>query len=248
MNSKVFKKSRLSALVLAGGLGTRIRHLTGEIPKPLVEVNGRPFLHWVIRGLKNKGVVNLYLLNHFRAEMIEEFARAETCAGFQITCITEPEPAGTGGSVLDFLASSPALSDPFLVLNGDSILVDYDVSLALEKLAEGFSAVIFGVPMNDASRYGTLKFDSSDMLTAFEEKRPGEGIVNSGVYLFSPDLNVLVNRTNRPLSMEKELFPEMILRGMKICVVRCASPFIDIGTEASLHEATAFISKHCTEN
>ena len=239
--------SSLSAVVLAGGFGTRIRHITGSIPKPLAEVNGKPFLHWIFKNLKRNNVDLVYLLTHFGAELIEEYALTETDDSFKVECVKELSPSGTGGSVVDFLATQPCLSDPFLLLNGDSLLIDYDVITAQRNIKNGCDGAIFGVPMDDASRYGTLIYDEHMMLNSFNEKRPGSGVINSGVYLFTSKLFSSIKSQTRPLSLENDVIPSMISNGAQIHVMEEQSPFIDIGTEASLGEASAFIKDNTTK-
>lgn len=245
---KMFNDSTpgLSAVVLAGGFGTRIRHITGPIPKPLAEIFGKPFLHWLFKSLKRHNVDHVYLLTHFGAELIEEYALNETENTFKIECVRENSPSGTGGSILDFLASQPSLSDPFLLLNGDSLLVDYDIIEAQKHIKNGCAGAIFGVLMEDASRYGTLIYDEHMMLNSFNEKRPGSGVINSGVYLFTSQLFSSIKSQTRPLSLEQDVIPSLILNGAQIRVMEEHSPFIDIGTESSLSEAEAFVKENIT--
>lgn len=236
-----------TAIVLVGGFGTRIRHLTGAIPKPLAIVNGKPFLHWVLQSLKKERIENVYLLSHFRADLIEEFALVESKQDFTIKCITEKSPSGTGGCVLDFLTGASSLHKNLLILNGDSLLVSFDLRLAEDKIAMGYSGVIFGVPMEDSSRYGTLNVNGRMELSSFEEKMPGSGVINSGVYLFTRDIFYGVKTQVRPLSLERDLIPAMIKGGARIAVVSGERPFIDIGTEDSLSEADGFIRRNLSE-
>ncbi len=231
----------LSAVILVGGFGTRIRHITGTVPKPLVMVCGKPFLYWIFQSLKRRGIDNVYLLTHFEAEQIEKFARGEESRDFRIRCVKESTPSGTGGSVLDFLAKTDTLSSTFLLLNGDSLLMDYSLQSALNALSEGSEAVIFGVPMDDASRYGTLNYNDFGRLMAFREKAPGAGVINTGAYLFTRQAFSKVANSNRPISLELDVIPSMIESEVHIKVLPISSQFIDIGTEASLAEAERFV-------
>ena len=159
----------------------------------------------------------------------------------------ENSPSGTGGSILDFLATQPCLSDPFLLLNGDSLLIEYDIIEAQKHIKNGCNGAIFGVPMEDASRYGTLIYDEHMVLNSFNEKRPGSGVINSGVYLFTSKLFSSIKSQTRPLSLENDVIPSMISNGAQIHVMEEQSPFIDIGTEASLSEASTFIKDNTTK-
>jgi D-glycero-alpha-D-manno-heptose 1-phosphate guanylyltransferase len=236
--------SKLSAVILVGGFGTRIRHLTGDIPKPLVKVHGKPFLHWVLLSLKNKGVDNVYLLTHYASDQIESFAKLEEDPGFPICCVKERKPAGTGGALLDLLLAAEHLTSPFLLLNGDSLLVEYSLQDALNCVTDGIEAVIFGVAMSDASRYGTLKCDDNEKLIAFKEKAPGSGVINTGAYLFTRQVFSQFRNSKRPLSLEFDVIPTMLDSGVNIKVLHGCSPFIDIGTEASLAEADLFVQTY----
>ncbi len=233
--------TRVSTIILVGGFGTRIRHITGAVPKPLVMVCGKPFLYWIFQSLKRRGIDNVYLLTHFEAEQIEKFAREEESRDFRICCVKESTPSGTGGSVLDFLAKTDTLSSTFLLLNGDSLLMDYSLPSALNALSEGSEAVIFGVPMDDASRYGTLNYNNTGRLMAFREKAPGSGVINTGAYMFTRQAFSKVAIPNRPISLELDVIPSMIESGVHIKVLPISSQFIDIGTEASLAQAERFI-------
>lgn len=238
------RASRLSAVILVGGFGTRIRHITGVLPKPLVKVCKKPFLHWIFQGLKTRGIDNVYLLTHFEANQIEKFAKDEKSTDFQIHCIKEDTPSGTGGALLDFLAKAETLPDTFLLLNGDSLLMDYSLELALNSIGEGSQAVIFGVSISDASRYGKLIFSESGKLIAFNEKAFGAGVINTGTYLFTREVFAQIINPLRPLSLEKEIIPSMIESGVNIKVVEVSSPFIDIGTESSLSDAETFVKNN----
>lgn len=234
----------LSAVILVGGFGTRVRHITGAIPKPLARICGKPFLHWIFRSLKAKGIEDVYLLTHFEAKQIENFAIEEASSDFRIYCVKESTPSGTGGAVLDLLASTEAVSNTFLLLNGDSLLMNYPLDLALNAIAEGSEATIFGVPMADSSRYGTLKFNDLGRLLAFKEKATGAGVINTGAYVFTRQAFSQVANAERPISLEVDVIPLMIKLGTHIRVLPMNSPFIDIGTEASLAGAERFVREN----
>ncbi len=231
----------LPAVILVGGFGTRIRHLIGTLPKPLAAVCGKPFLHWIFQSLRKRGIKDVYLLTHFEADQIENFAREEESRSFRIHCVKESTPSGTGGAVLDLLTNTETLSKSFLLLNGDSLLMDYSLESALNAIAEGCEVVIFGVPMEDASRYGTLNFNEFGQLLEFREKAPGAGVINTGAYLFTRQAFSRVANPARPISLEVDVIPSMIESGVHINVLPINSQFIDIGTEASLAEVESFV-------
>jgi D-glycero-alpha-D-manno-heptose 1-phosphate guanylyltransferase len=235
-------KDNLSVVILVGGLGTRIRHVLGSTPKPLAIVNGRPFLDWILSGLNKINVSEVYLLTHYGSNYMERYVEERVNKTLKINIIKEAHPSGTGGSVIDFLSLNLNISSPFLLLNGDSLLLNVDINSAKEKMVnQQADGILFGVELEDASRYGTMKYNDKFELIDFDEKKIGHGLINTGIYLLSPTLFDSVENQVRPLSIESEIIPRLILGGKKFLVIKESGPFIDIGTERSLSEADNFI-------
>ena len=234
--------NEVAAVILAGGFGTRIRHLLRDLPKPMAPVAGRPFVEWVVRYLAHQGVTRVVLSTGYLAEVIADHFSAHPIPGVSVTCVPETTPLGTGGGVLH--AARNAGGNPpaaWLILNGDS-LVFADLSQAVQALAEpSVAGVILGRQIEDASRYGTLATDASGNLLSFQEKRPGSGVINTGIYLLRHEL-LDEFPAPRPLSIEQDVFPSLIQRGRRLQVVPTEAPFLDIGTPESLPQADAFIS------
>jgi len=228
------------AVVLAGGLGTRIRHLLPELPKPLAPVAGRPFLEWVVRYLHRQGVQRIVLSTGYFSDKVEQFAGELGIPGLDIACIQEAVPMGTAGGFLNALNGSGDDFSDTLVLNGDSLVLA-EIAPLLRALDDGETdGALLGVRVADTARFGTIDFDDGGFLRGFAEKRSGAGLVNGGVYLFR---RVVVARfpDARPLSFEYDVFPALLAGGARIRVVPCDAPFLDIGTEESLAQAGAFI-------
>ncbi len=233
----------VTAVVLAGGFGTRIRHVLGNLPKPLAPVHGYPFLHWVIRYLAGQGIRNIVLSTHFEAEQVERFAEAMAGADLRIECVKESSPLGTAGGFMHCVSSCKVDAPAILVANGDSLVLEPLARLISALDAPEVDGAMVGLDLTDASRFGRLSTGLSGNLTAFVEKSPGAGTINAGMYLFRRAL--LKSFPDRvPLSFELDVFQTLIATGRHIRVVRTESPFIDIGTEASLKEADAFVSAH----
>src|SRR5690242_14585491 len=154
-----------TAILLAGGFGTRIRALYPDIPKPLIPVAGRPFLEWVLRYWRSQGIGLFVISAGYRAEQIARFAAEQNVAA--ASCITDEEPLGTGGAIR-LAASSPEMSDPFVVLNGDSLVLA-PLSPAWEAL-KASDGVVLAVDVPDASRYGRLDVSEGGRLAGFCEK------------------------------------------------------------------------------
>src|SRR4051812_33410009 len=120
----------LQAVILAGGLGTRLGTITKETPKPLVNIKGKPFLEWQLQFLADQGVKKFLLLTGYKGEMIENYFGNGKKWGFNISYSQEALPLGTGGALLQAV---PKLADRFLLLFGDSFLPVSSVDL-FEKL------------------------------------------------------------------------------------------------------------------
>jgi NDP-sugar pyrophosphorylase family protein len=232
----------VTAVILAGGLGTRIRHLLGDRPKPMVPVAGRPFIEWIVRYLTRQGVQRVILSTGYRAEVVEAHFRSHPVSGVQVSCVPEPRPLGTAGG---FLHAVHATSAPraWLVLNGDSLGLAPLAGLWKSLDRPGVDGAILGVRMPDASRYGTLEMDPDGRLARFREKQSGAGIINAGVYLFRTTLLPLFPQLT-PLSFETDVFPALMEQNIQLDVRVEDAPFLDIGTPESLALAESFVIEH----
>ncbi len=230
----------ITAVVLAGGFGTRIKHLLGDLPKPMAPVNGRPFVEWVVRYLAMQGIRNVVVSTGHLAETVEAHFATQPVGNVRVICVPETTPLGTAGGFLNAQAGRFPETTAWLVLNGDSLATAELENLfqSLEDLA--IDGAILGVHVTDATRFGTIAQDARGELAGFSEKRPGAGVINAGVYLFRKKA---VERfpAKSPLSFETDVFPALIAarRRLKVCVT--AAPFLDIGTPESLPQAEQFI-------
>lgn len=224
----------IDVVVLAGGLGTRIRGVLGDTPKLLAPVGGRPFLDVLVARLRAFGARRVVLgLGHL-ARQIEAYVAAHPVAGVELVTAVEPRPLGTAGA-LRFLMSRVA-TDPVLVMNGDSFVgVDLcDVLAAHEKFGAGVS--LLAVEATEAGRFGRLDVGDGGLVHSFTEKDAGagRGLINAGVYVFSR--KALERVAAMPgSSLERDVFPKLLESGVH-AVVRDA-PFVDIGTPEGLAAA-----------
>jgi D-glycero-alpha-D-manno-heptose 1-phosphate guanylyltransferase len=232
-------------VILAGGFGTRVKALLPELPKPMAPVAGRPFVEWVVRFFARHGASDFMISTGYLGEKIEGHFAALPVRKVRVRCLRETAPLGTAGGFLNCVTGIPRAADRWIVTNGDS-LVFADPHPLLAPLRAGVSqAALLGIEMEDASRYGTLETDPSGRLAAFCEKRPGRGVISSGVYAFTgAALEGLPAR--RPLSFELDVFPLLAARG-RVAVARTSAAFLDIGTPDSLVEAERFILQHQSE-
>jgi NDP-sugar pyrophosphorylase family protein len=227
----------LPALILAGGLGTRLRGVLPDLPKLLAPVNGRPFLRYLLHSLENAGVREVVLCTGHRAEQIRaEFDRCPTSITLKFS--HETQPLGTGGAVRQALKIIDA--DSFLVLNGDSYIdCDLQPFIAWHQ-QHGLPGSLLLTHVEDASRFGTVETDEGGVIQAFREKEGQHlpGWINAGVYLLARRLLEPLAE-GQPYSIEKDLFPQWLQHGLGGYRVQAA--FLDIGTPESLAQAPAFL-------
>lgn len=225
----------MRAVVLVGGEGTRLRPLTETIPKPLIPLVDRPFLHHVLDHLARFGVHEVVLSSPYLEERFATFLE-DRHGDPRVTWITEAEPLGTGGAVANAVAAV-GLDETFLVLNGD-ILTDLDLGAMLTLHRErGAAATIALTPVKDARPYGLVDLEG-DRVTAFREK-PAEavpGVVNAGTYALEP--SAVSGTPPGMVSIERETFPELIASGAPVHGFVADAYWMDLGTPEKYLQAT----------
>lgn len=230
-------KQTMIAAVLAGGRGTRLQSVVADRPKVLAEVNGRPFLEYILRKLEQAGIAEAALCTGFMAEAVEN-CFGKSFRSLRLAYSREETPLGTGGALR---AALPLFrNEKVLVLNGDSF---FNADIA------GFADWFAGTPgkaamllarVDDLSRYGAVSVDAGGRVVAFHEKtgKAVPGLINAGIYLFRTGvLNAIPE--GRFYSLEKELFPELAASG-QLYGLQAAGEFIDIGTPESYCMAQTF--------
>ena len=240
MNGTMPASTEPIAVILAGGFGTRIRHLLDDVPKPMAPVAGRPFLEWVVRFYRAQGVRRFVLSTGYRAEVIAQHFASQPVSGIEVVCVPETAPLGTAGGFLHAVTGSGFTGSVWLVANGDSLALTPLDRFIAGLAAEPVSAAILALSVPDTSRFGTLEVSTSGRLVRFAEKRPGAGLINAGVYAFK-GRTLDSFPTVRPLSFELQVFPSLLTAAAEINVQAVEAPFLDIGTPASLAEAGRFI-------
>ena len=234
----------ITALILAGGFGTRVKDLLGDLPKPMAPVKGCPFVEWIVRWLKAQGVHDVIISTGYRAEVVEDHFASTPVPQMNVLCITEPEPMGTGGG-LAFAAAKCGVTPPaWLVLNGDS-LIFANVATVAEALGKA-DGVMVTRTVSDTSRYGSVRADESGRITAFEEKHPGAGEINAGIYLLRHKVLTGFPKA-RPLSLERDVFPDLLGQSGGLISHRVETAFLDIGTPETLPQAEAFVTENQAE-
>jgi D-glycero-alpha-D-manno-heptose 1-phosphate guanylyltransferase len=225
-------------VVLAGGLGTRLRTAVPDRPKVLAQVAGRPFLDYLLDQLIHWKINEAVLCTGYLGEHI----RARYGGSYKTIVLRysqELSPLGTAGALR---SSLPLLdTDLAVVLNGDSYCrVDIELLCDWHR-AHRSDATMLLVTLTDTERYGQVQVDSDGRILAFDEKgvSAGPGLINAGIYLMDRPLLEAIPET-KPLSLEKTIFPSWI--GRMFYGYPGPGPFLDIGTPESLAAADAFFS------
>jgi D-glycero-alpha-D-manno-heptose 1-phosphate guanylyltransferase len=233
--------SDVTAVILAGGQGTRIRALFPDVPKPLIPVAGQPFLNWLTGYLAGAGLRSFVYSTGYKGSQIDDWCRDGGFPDCRRISVYEGQPLGTGGGLLNCLDDA---ADWLLVANGDGLCMTGIDALLAMRHEPGVDGGLIGVHVADTSPYGSLDSDEAGMLLRFREKQPGTGYVNSGIYLFRKSALEPLRR-QEPSSLERDLIPEMLAAGRRLKVVRCAeAPFIDIGTPEAIARADDFVMTH----
>lgn len=232
----MFDLSGITAVILAGGMGTRLREVVADRPKVMAEVNGRPFITYLLDQLAAAGVTNVVLCTGYMADLVSSIL-GDSYRGMHLNYSVETKPLGTGGAIR--LAMPLFSSFPILVLNGDSYF-DLDLrSFAKQHLNAGAKGSLALATVADVSRYGAVEIAADSEIARFEEKgnRQGSGLINAGIYLLERT-SVEAMPANSAISIERELFPALI--GQGLYGFTQFGKFLDIGVPVDYQAATAF--------
>ena len=235
-------------IVLAGGLGTRLRAVVRDRPKPMSLVAGRPFLEYALGHLRSQGVRRIFLAVGYMGETIREHFGDGSRFGLEIEYSDEGDRLlGTGGAVRRALAAAgSAGGEPVLIMNGDTY-VDFDLSaLRASHAGRGAAVTMVAVRMADVSRYGAVDLDSKGAVVAFREKgHSGFGCINGGVYFGATEVFERLLPAKGPGSLEALVLRTLAGRGLYAHVT--AGVFIDIGVPHDYRRAQALLARRVIE-
>lgn len=223
------KAKDVQAVILVGGKGTRLRPLTLSAPKPMLPTAGKPFLTHLLSRIKEAGIDDVVLGTSFRAEVFEEYYGDGQSLGMNLRYVTEVEPLGTGGGIRNVLDELTA--PDILVFNGD-VLGGTDVSEVLAThRSSGADVTLHLVRVGDPRAFGCVPTDSEGRVTAFLEKTqdPPTDQINAGTYVFRREIIEAIP-AGRPVSVEREVFPELLARGRHVQGYVDQSYWRDMGT------------------
>ena len=220
-----FREPKGQAIILAGGLGTRLRSVVADLPKCMAPVAGRPFLFYVINYLRLQGIEKFIFSLGYKHEIIIDYLNDQfSTLNFQ--CSIEEEPLGTGGAIK--LACQHATEKNVIIVNGDTLFkIDVDaVSFFHEKQKADCTLAL--KPMRHFDRYGVVEINQAGTITDFREKQfYDNGLINGGVYVLNIE-NFLAKNFPTKFSFEKDYLEKNYLQGNIKAIVQ-DNYFIDIG-------------------
>lgn len=233
----------MEAIVLAGGLGRRLRSVVPDLPKPMAPINGRPFLEYLFDYWIGQGIRRFILSVGYRRDAIQShFGESYRSTG--ISYAAEDTPLGTGGALLRAVTELTS-QEPFIVINGDTY---FEVDLAvLARFHTGCGAdmTLALREVADCSRYTRIELDEGGQIGVFHTRGGlvGAGLINGGVYLATKKVfEDFAEEPEREISLEDDVFPRMVDYGKRICGYRCHGRFIDIGVPDDYRRATTLLS------
>ena len=196
-----------TAIILAGGLGTRLRPLTDKTPKPLLPIKGKPIVEHLIENLKKHGVTKIVLSIGYKAEKIQDYFRDGSQWGVNIIYSIETEPLGTGGAVQKAAAG---LTSPFILAWGDN-LMDLDVTVMKnEFLSDNSSISMVLSPREDVENFGVAKLEDKKIITFVEKPKREDApsnLINAGAFIIDPECLEMLPAGKS--SLEKDCFEKL---------------------------------------
>jgi dTDP-glucose pyrophosphorylase len=234
LRSDVAKKEvvPLSALVMAGGFGTRLYPLTQNTPKPMLPVGGFPVMERILQNLKESGIQHVYISTHFQAEKIRKYFGRGESLGLTLEYIHEEEPLGTAGCI----GLLPESDDPLLVMNGD-ILTAIDFRALWEYHKKHQAVVTVAIRKYDVRvPYGVIECKTNtNLITHLAEKPVSSFFVNGGIYLLEKEAKLRIPK-NHKINMT-DLISDLLEEGRRLVAFPIIEYWIDIGKHDDYQKA-----------
>jgi mannose-1-phosphate guanylyltransferase len=231
-------------ILLVGGLGTRLKPLTNQTPKPMLPVGGLPVTEHQLLTAKKAGITTVILATSYLSEVFIPYFGDGSKWGMKLKYAVEKEPLGTGGAIrnaaeLIDLAAAQAAHEEFVIFNGD-VLSHHSIATQLEFHRKNQADVTLHlINVEDARAFGCVPTDKDGRVTAFLEKmdNPITNAINAGCYIFSPSVIAEIP-LNKVVSVERETFPNLVNSGRPIFGYIEQSYWLDIGTPAALFKGS----------
>lgn len=222
----------MEAIILCGGLATRLGETTKTLPKILLEIAGKTVLEWQIQLLRDVGVTAVVLASGHLHDVLHERV-GDAYAGMCIRYAKEEKRRGTGGAVQN--AMQQIDTSPFFVLNGDILIANFSLRDMLAQFKQRMAGVLLSVHVSDIRPYGEIVSDGAGKIQAFREKQSicRAGYINSGIYLFNRSIAEAFPSDRENFSMERDVFPVV----SNLYTLETDADWIDIGVPERLADA-----------
>lgn len=228
----------MQAIILCGGLATRLGEAAKTVPKVLLEIAGKTVLEWQVQLLKDVGVTEAVLASGHLHDVL--YARVgDNYAGIRIRYAKEEKRLGTGGAIQN--AMKQIDTSPFFVLNGDILLAGFSLREMLDRFRQGMAGLLLSVHVPDIRPYGEIVSDGDGKILAFREKQPihRAGYINGAVYLFDRSITDTFPNGQETFSMERDVFPFV----SNLYAFQTDVSWIDIGVPERLDYARKYFPR-----
>ena len=230
---------RTSAILLVGGMGTRLMPLTSKTPKPMLQVAGVPFTEHQIRKAAQAGITEIVLATSYKAELFEPYFGNGEKFGIKIKYAVEKTALGTGGGIRNAAALLDDC-DQVVIFNGD-VLSGHDLAAQIQfHINNKADVTLYLTKVADARAYGCVELSADSQVKSFLEKmeNPVSDLINAGCYIFNRKVIDQIP-ANQVISVERDTFPSLLSSGVKVCGYLDNSYWLDIGNPAALVKASA---------
>jgi mannose-1-phosphate guanylyltransferase len=230
---------KTSAILLVGGMGTRLMPLTSKTPKPMLQVAGVPFTEHQIRKAAQAGISEIVLATSYKAELFEPYFGDGRKFGIKIKYAVEKSALGTGGGIRNAAALLDDC-DQVVIFNGD-VLSGHDLSSQIQfHITNKADVTLYLTKVKDARAYGCVELLADNQVKSFLEKmeNPVSNMINAGCYIFNRKVIDQIP-VNQVVSVERDTFPRFLSSGVKVYGYLDNSYWLDIGNPQALVKASA---------
>lgn len=230
---------KTSAILLVGGMGTRLMPLTSKTPKPMLQVAGVPFTEHQIRKAAQAGISEIVLATSYKAELFEPYFGDGRKFGIKIKYAVEESALGTGGGIRNAAALLDDC-DQVVIFNGD-VLSGHDLAAQIQfHINNKAEVTLYLTQVADARAYGCVELTADNQVKSFLEKmeNPVSNLINAGCYIFNRKVIDQIP-ANQVISVERDTFPSFLSSGVKVYGYLDNSYWLDIGNPQALVKASA---------
>ncbi len=230
-------KIKFKAIILAGGKGSRLGVITKKTPKPLLKINRKEFLYYVIEYLKKNNINDFIVTTSYKSKLFDNYLTKNK--NHKIKLVKEKNELGTGGSFLNVLKKSYFKKGHYhLLCNADTLLL-FKLKNFINDIKK-YQNCIFAVKRKNCSRYGKLQLKNG-FIQDIVKNDQNSGLISSGIFIFKNFNTKIFNFNRQKLNFEEDIIKTMIKKNIKIKCLKVEKPFLDIGVPRDLKKAKKFI-------